>query len=110
MTMKMTSDQRFMALYKEVRRLRERDGVSEDLGGLGFALKVHEHFNGKPNPRVEEALRNLEGAPFAVVAAGKVKELPDSGFKGKQTLGEGISTVKVDDVTPIGIKPPEFQS
>ncbi len=47
------------ALYKEVNRLRARDG-HEEVGGLAFYLKVHSHFHGDENPRVREALDNLD--------------------------------------------------
>ncbi len=46
-------------LYKEVNRLRARDG-HEEVGGLAFYLKVHSHFHGDENPRVREALNNLD--------------------------------------------------
>ncbi len=44
-------------LYREVNKLRLRDGL-EPVGGLGFAAKIHAHFHESENPRVAEALRN----------------------------------------------------
>ncbi len=46
-------------LYDEINRLRVRDG-HEPVGSLGFYLKVHSHFLTQENPRVKEALENVE--------------------------------------------------
>ncbi len=46
-------------LHGEINRLRRRDGL-EEVGGLGLAHKLLTHFHEAHNPRVAEALRNLE--------------------------------------------------
>jgi hypothetical protein len=46
-------------LHGEINRLRRRDGL-EAVGGLGLAHKLFTHFHEANNPRVAEALRNLE--------------------------------------------------
>jgi len=47
------------AIYSEVNRLRRRDGL-EGVGSLGFAVKLVGHFHESHNPRVAEALVNVE--------------------------------------------------
>ncbi len=47
------------SVFSEINRLRRRDGL-EDVGGLGLAIKLFSHFHESENPRVAEALRNLE--------------------------------------------------
>ena len=49
---------RLRALYMEVNRLRKRDGLDE-IGVLGLANKIS-RFHMDRNPRVAEALKNLE--------------------------------------------------
>ena len=46
-------------LHGEINRLRRRDGL-EEVGGLGLAHKLVTHFHEAFNPRVAEALKNLE--------------------------------------------------
>jgi hypothetical protein len=46
-------------LHGEINRLRKRDGL-EEVSGLGLAHKLFTHFHEANNPRVAEALRNLE--------------------------------------------------
>lgn len=50
---------KFACLYREINRLRSRDG-EEPVGGLMFAQKVFDHFHVENNPRVAEALKNLQ--------------------------------------------------
>jgi hypothetical protein len=45
-------------VLKEINRLRARDS-QEEIGGLGLALKLYDHFHVETNPRVAEALENL---------------------------------------------------
>jgi hypothetical protein len=52
------NDVTYQALYREINRLRKRDGL-EDIGGLHFALKLHDHVLLETNSRVKEALDNL---------------------------------------------------
>jgi len=48
-------------LCKEVNKLRKRDGEEDhDLGPLAVVYKVFSHFHHENNPRVAEALRNVE--------------------------------------------------
>lgn len=46
-------------LHEEINRLRRRDGL-EEVGGLGLAHKLYTHFREEHNPRVAEALKNIE--------------------------------------------------
>lgn len=58
-------------LHDEINRLRKRDGL-EEVGGLGLAHKLYTHFHGERNPRVAEALTNLEsraGEPGGLLRA-----------------------------------------
>ncbi|MFN7990629.1 MAG: hypothetical protein U0R44_00570 [Candidatus Micrarchaeia archaeon] len=50
---------RIRELYDEIGKLRARDNL-EPIGGLGFAHKVWSHFHEAPNPRVMEAMANLD--------------------------------------------------
>jgi hypothetical protein len=47
------------SVFSEVNRLRRRDGL-EEVGALGLAIKLVSHFHEANNPRVAEALSNLE--------------------------------------------------
>ncbi|HSB46489.1 MAG TPA: hypothetical protein VLD37_00630 [Candidatus Bilamarchaeum sp.] len=55
------------SLHKEINRLRKRDGL-EEVGGLGFALKLHDHVLVEPNPRIIEAVKNLKAPPDRIPA------------------------------------------
>ena len=48
----------YSRLHAEINRLRKEKGL-ETIGGLSFALKLHDHVLVEPNPRVSEALENL---------------------------------------------------
>jgi hypothetical protein len=59
------------SLYSEINRLRKRDGL-EDIGGLHFALKLHDHVLVEPNLRICEALDNLKAPTAQKVASAQV--------------------------------------
>jgi hypothetical protein len=46
-------------LHREINTLRQRDG-HEPVGGLGLAIKLQSHFHESENPRVREALANID--------------------------------------------------
>lgn len=52
----------YESLYSEINRLRKRDNL-EEISGLQFYLKLHDHVKVEPNLRVSEALENLKKAP-----------------------------------------------
>ncbi len=59
---------RLQDIHGEINRLRRRDG-HDDIGGLALARKLFSHFKEEHNPRVAEALENLERAKQAKSAA-----------------------------------------